>query len=217
MEMKNQLNSIACMAMMALAFTACQQSASTLEGTCTIKGSIPEAWNGKKIFLVPMNGPQDSLHVDSVVIENGQFEFTKDTCQLEVIRVDYHFRQGAQDLLIVTEPGTLQVNIGANSTAFGTPQNDSLQAWKELTEQQNQDAAPYRIQLRDAAKAGDAQAKADAEAKLKDLRRAYKQRTRQMAANLPEGDLKEFLGKMFPTHYKKRMPDGTVKEVQAED
>jgi hypothetical protein len=214
--MKHQLKSIAFMAMMALAFTACQQSAPQ-QGTCVIKGSISEAWNGKKIFLVPINGPQDSLHVDSVVIENGQFEFTKDTCQLEVIRVDYHYRQGAQDLLLLTEPGTVNVSIGANSTSHGTPQNDSLQLWKELTERQNQDAAPYRIQLREAQKTGDQQAKEDAEAKLKELRRAYKQRTRQLGANLPEGDLKDFLTKMFPTHYKKRMPDGSVKDVPAED
>jgi hypothetical protein len=214
--MKHTLQSVAMMATLALALAGCQPSAPQ-QGTCVIKGSIPEAWNGKKIFLVPMNGPQDSLHVDSVVIENGQFEFTKDTCQLEVIRVDYHYRQGVQDLLLLTEPGTLTVSIGANSTSSGTPQNDSLQAWKTLTERQNQDAAPYRIQLREAAKTGDAQAKEEAEAKLKDLRRAYKQRTRQMAANLPEGDLKDFLGKMFPTHYKKRMPDGSVKDVPAED
>jgi hypothetical protein len=214
--MKHTLKSVAMMATLALALAGCQPSAPQ-QGTCVIKGSIPEAWNGKKIFLVPMNGPQDSLHVDSVVIENGQFEFTKDTCQLEVIRVDYHYRQGVQDLLLLTEPGTLTVSIGANSTSSGTPQNDSLQAWKTLTERQNQDAAPYRIQLREAAKTGDAQAKEEAEAKLKDLRRAYKQRTRQMAANLPEGDLKDFLGKMFPTHYKKRMPDGSVKDVPAED
>jgi hypothetical protein len=214
--MKHTLKSVAMMATLALALAGCQPSAPQ-QGTCVIKGSIPEAWNGKKIFLVPMNGPQDSLHVDSVVIENGQFEFTKDTCQLEVIRVDYHYRQGVQDLLLLTEPGTLTVSIGANSTSSGTPQNDSLQAWKSLTERQNQDAAPYRIQLREAAKTGDAQAKEEAETKLKDLRRAYKQRTRQMAANLPEGDLKDFLGKMFPTHYKKRMPDGSVKDVPAED
>jgi hypothetical protein len=214
--MKHTLQSVAMMATLALALAGCQPSAPQ-QGTCVIKGSIPEAWNGKKIFLVPMNGPQDSLHVDSVVIENGQFEFTKDTCQLEVIRVDYHYRQGVQDLLLLTEPGTLTVSIGANSTSSGTPQNDSLQAWKTLTERQNQDAAPYRIQLREAAKTGDAQAKEEAEVKLKELRRAYKQRTRQMAANLPEGDLKDFLGKMFPTHYKKRMPDGSVKDVPAED
>jgi hypothetical protein len=214
--MKHTLQSVAMMATLALALAGCQPSAPQ-QGTCVIKGSIPEAWNGKKIFLVPMNGPQDSLHVDSVVIENGQFEFTKDTCQLEVIRVDYHYRQGVQDLLLLTEPGTLTVSIGANSTSSGTPQNDSLQAWKSLTERQNQDAAPYRIQLREAAKTGDAQAKEEAEVKLKELRRAYKQRTRQMAANLPEGDLKDFLGKMFPTHYKKRMPDGSVKDVPAED
>ena len=47
--------------------------------------------------------------VDSVVIENGTFEFTSDLNEMKVIRVDYHFRSGVQDLLVVSEPGVLRL------------------------------------------------------------------------------------------------------------
>lgn len=98
---------------------------------CRIHGKMESGrWDGKKIFLVPMFGLQDAAHVDSVVIKDGTFEFAVDTVEMKVIRVDYHYRDGVQDLLVVSEPGDVEVTIGANSITSGTPQNDSLQVWK---------------------------------------------------------------------------------------
>lgn len=48
--------------------------------------------------------------------------------------MDRKVRYGTQDLLIVTEPGEISVVIDSVSSGRGTPQNDALQAWKELKE-----------------------------------------------------------------------------------
>lgn len=66
------------------------------KGNCRIHGTMESnRWDGKKIFLVPMFGLQDAAHVDSVVIKDGKFEFVADTTEMKVIRIDYHYRDGA--------------------------------------------------------------------------------------------------------------------------
>lgn len=98
---------------------------------CRIHGIVTDkSKEGKKIFLVPLTGAQDAAHVDSTVITGGKFEFTADTAEMKVIRLDYHFRDNVQELLVVSEPGDVYVTISSNSTTSGTPQNDSLQVWK---------------------------------------------------------------------------------------
>lgn len=93
--------------------------------------------NGQKVYLVPYGSPQieDSLGVDSAVIENGRFEFRGNKGEfLARITLDRRVRFGTQDLLIVTEPGTINVVIDSISKGGGTPQNDALQTWKDLKE-----------------------------------------------------------------------------------
>ena len=99
---------------------------------CRIHGTMESAqWDGKKIYLVPMFGHVDAAHVDSTIIKNGRFEFATDSCEMKRITVEVTARYGTQDLLVVTEPGDIQVTIGKNSRAGGTPENDSLQVWKD--------------------------------------------------------------------------------------
>lgn len=51
-------------------FESCQT-----DTTCRIHGSVgKERLNGKRIFLVPLFGPQTAEYVDSVVIQDGKFE-----------------------------------------------------------------------------------------------------------------------------------------------
>ena len=97
-----------------------------------IHGTMESAqWDGKKIYLVPMFGHVDAAHVDSTIIKNGRFEFATDSCEMKRITVEVTARYGTQDLLVVTESGDIQVSIGKNSRASGTPENDSLQVWKD--------------------------------------------------------------------------------------
>ncbi len=103
-----------------------------------IKGSTTQSrLNGQRVFLVPYGSPtiEDSIGVDSTVIENGRFEFRGRKGEfLARITMDKRVRYGTQDLLIVTEPGEITVVIDSTSSGHGTPQNEALQSWKELKE-----------------------------------------------------------------------------------
>ena len=102
------------MAVMPLLFLNCKSNVDN--GICHIQGTISSNLNGKKIFLVPARGIQDAAHVDSVVIKDGKFAFDKDTVGMYSIRVDYHYRDGLQELLVVTEPGNVKVIISSNNS-----------------------------------------------------------------------------------------------------
>lgn len=103
-----------------------------------VKGSTSQSrLNGQKVYLVPYGSPtiEDSIGVDSAVIENGKFEFRGSKGEfLARVTLDKKVRYGTQDLLIITEPGTINIVIDSVSSGKGTPQNDALQSWKELKE-----------------------------------------------------------------------------------
>lgn len=86
------------------------------------------------LYLVPVKGPHPRP-VDSVyVCKDGRFRFEGNVEQMAVLRLAWRVRYGTQELLVCTEPGTIHVTLGEKSSSYGTPQNDSLQAWKERTE-----------------------------------------------------------------------------------
>lgn len=154
--------------------------------------------------------------VDSVVVTNGKFAFQSEPGEMKIIRIDYRYRTGVEDLLVVMEPGNLEVIIDSISSGKGTPQNDTLQAWKERTMQHYRSLAPYRIQAREAEKAGD-RATVDAlRQKIESLEKAYKKYSRDLTDRLKEGTLYEFLNTRFPYSYPKKMPDGTITTVHVE-
>ena len=200
-------------ALSALVFAGCSSSTKPVTGKCHIMGTINPKFNGKKIFLVPMTRPATMETVDSMVVADGKFEFTADTCDLRVIRIDYHYRTGVQDLLVVTEPGDLVVNIDSISSCKGTPQNDSLQAWKERTERFNMECQPFMIDGRNAEKKGDITTAESMKAKLDSLRRDYRRASNALGESMKGTSLGDFLLKQFPKTYKKKMPDGSIEEV----
>lgn len=160
---------------------------------CRIHGTMESSqWDGKRIFLVPMFGPQDAAHVDSVVIKDKKFEFTVDTTEMKIIRVDYHFRDGVQDLLVVSEPGDVNVIIGANSISGGTPQNDSLQVWKDNVMKFNREYNDLRMKAR--------QMKSDdiLMTEGKEIQKKHRAYNEQMAERMTPGVFKDFLMKMYP-------------------
>ena len=166
----------------------------TTKQTCRILGTMESnRWDGKKIFLVPMFGLQDAAHVDSVVIKNGKFEFTVDTLEMNVIRVDYHYRDGVQDLLVVTEPGDVKVTIGANSVSEGTPQNDSLQVWKDQMMKFNSEYNQLRMQARTAGSNDILMTKG------KEIQKALRDFNQGFTKRQPNGVFKDFLLRMYPS------------------
>ena len=139
---------------------------------------------GIQIFLVPV-GHEEPENVDSVYIRNHEFEFKGKKHWMCAIRLDRYHRDKGQNLLVATEPGDIYVTIGPDSHGGGTPQNDSLQVWKELTMENN------RIygELMNANQGEQAKA----------ARAYYRQRTQDMALALGEESIVgAFLLQLYP-------------------
>ena len=193
-------------------FFSCQQN----DGKCHIEGTVNgEQYEGKRIFVVPMNGPTTAEYVDSMEIKDGKFsftkDFTKDTMQMYKILLDYHYRFGLQPLLVVGEPGTIRVSIDTVSHAVGTPQNDSLEQWKVRTEIHNRQMMLMRKNIADLRLKGDTVQAKYIQQRADSFHLVYKNYTRQMARNLDGQVLGDFLKTLYPLTYKRKMPDGSVK------
>lgn len=185
---------IAC-AVLSMMFTeSCSNTSTTV--SCNIEGTAPTSLNGKKIYLVPLFGPRDKAHVDSAVITDGKFQISTDTLMMAMLRVDFKYRFGTQDLLVVTEDGTIHATIGALSHAGGTSLNDSLQAWKDLTEACKKEQKDLYVSSRKYFE--DKQKLEEAKQKAIAIQDAYLARTRQMKANVKPSVLYDFFEKMLP-------------------
>ncbi len=137
-----------------------------------------------QIFLVPL-GHETAEFVDSVHIHNHEFFFKGKEHWMCEIRLGKYHRDKGQNLLVVTEPGDIYVTIGPDSSGGGTPQNDSLQVWKDLTIARNKVFGPLY----------DAGRKAEADS----VHNAYKERTRELARNVGEESiLGAFLLNLYP-------------------
>lgn len=198
----------------AMMMFSCQ---SANNGKCRINGVVKgEQYEGKRIFLVPMYGPKTAEYVDSMEITNGQFHFEPDSSQMYKILLDYHYRFGLQPLLIVGEPGTIEVIIDSISHATGTPQNDSLEKWKVQTEIHNLQLAKMRKNIADLQMKGDTVQAQYLAQRADSFHLAYKNYTRRLAKNLKEGVLYDFLKEMYPLTYQRKYPDGRVVTINAD-
>ena len=197
-----------------LLFSSCQQAN---DGKCHIEGMVNgEQYEGKRIFIVPLYGPKTAEYVDSMEIKDGKFHFTKDTMQMYKILLDYHYRIGLQPLLIVGEPGEVKVIIDSVSHAVGTPQNDSLEKWKVRTEMHNRELAKMYKYIDNLRKQGDSVQAKYIRQRADSFHLAYKNYTRQMAENLKEGVLHDFLKDLYPLTYKRKLPDGRIVTINAD-
>lgn len=139
---------------------------------------------GAKVFLVPLENAAEET-IDSVCIRNRMFEFRGIGEKMAEIRIEISKGYGSENLMVVTEPGEAYVTIGPESSAKGTPQNDSLQVWKNLTEQYYDQLSILMRQ------------KKNLEAMK--LRDSYFNRSHQMALNVGvETALGRFLYSRFP-------------------
>lgn len=102
-----------------------------------IEGTLPSVkYDGEWIYLVPMKDAPG--RVDSFKIVNATFKFSGKGEEIRVLRMRPRLRMELQELLVVTEPGTIQATIDTLGTVRGTPQNDALQHWKEERENSQQ-------------------------------------------------------------------------------
>lgn len=114
-----------------------------------IEGTLPSVkYDGEWIYLVPMeNAPG---RVDSVKITNASFSFSGQGEEMRVLRLRHLLRIYIQELLVVTEPGTIHVKADSVGSVTGTPQNDALQKWKEGREKMQEAYHFIRTGLRNA-------------------------------------------------------------------
>ena len=190
-------------AWLAMAMAGCS------DNKCHIHGTIPDNYDGKRIFLVPLTDSRAEV-VDSIEVKDGKFEFVSDTLMMAKIIVDYHYRMGLQTLLVAVEPGHLHVTIDSVSHASGTPLNDSLENWKNSKEAHDLQMQSLRKLAAEAASSND-NVKANAlKAQADSFHLAFKKYTRTMAGNLPGGPLHDFLANLYPLTYKRLMPDSTT-------
>ena len=111
-----------------ICFAACTNQSSVIEGT------LPsDKYDQQVVYWVPMEG-EHPKPVDSTFIHNNTFCLTispHNRGKMGIVRVNYQVRFGLQDVLVFTEPGTVQVKLDSISSATGTPLNDVLQSWKD--------------------------------------------------------------------------------------
>lgn len=114
--------------------------------TMYIDGLISPEHNGQIMYLVPR--PRSTPEtVDSVFIKDGSFAFSVPAdSAIYDLTISRRAKANIQRLLLVAEPGTLHVSMGANSSATGTPLNDQLQHWKEQMEAAGKKAATMKQQ-----------------------------------------------------------------------
>ena len=205
------------MCLMALVMISGCQGEKKVSGNCRISGTVVgEQYEGKRIFLVPLNGPATSETVDSVEIKDGKFEFTTDTMQIYKVLLDYHYRLGTQPIIIVGEPGNVWVKIGDVSYSGGTPQNDSLQHWKVMTENYRKQTGDLRKTMVGYQKQGEKALADQVQQRIDSLHLAYKTATRKMAKDLGEGPLHDFLDGLFPLTVQRKKPDGSIVTVNTD-
>ena len=160
---------------------------------CVIEGTVNNSdLNGKRIFLVPIYH-EDSLGVDSVVIENNKFRFERNQEFLADIRLDFRHRQGTENLLIITEPGTVKVVIDSISHGGGTPQNDALQSWKESLKELTEETRKYRAEYTNCIANGDTLKAVIFVQNIKIVLDQHNKRTKQLTEKLKSGTLYDFL------------------------
>ena len=115
-------------------FAAAMLASCTRSNEYVIHGTVAShELEGAKVYLVPIEDVTKE-NLDSTYIHNQFFEFRGTEERVADIRLQKSKRLGVETLLVVTEPGDIYVTLGKTSTGRGTPQNDTIQAWKHLTQ-----------------------------------------------------------------------------------
>lgn len=109
-------------------FSSCSE-----KPTFIIDGRVPDKLSeGSKIYLVALDAPI-TRNVDSTVVVDGTFTFRvkADSTLAKILRLPLRLSNMTEDLVVITEPGTIHATIAARSFGGGTRLNDRLQQWKE--------------------------------------------------------------------------------------
>ncbi len=101
--------------------------------TMVIRGTAPIECEGLNVYLVPQPYPK-AEQVDSTVIRDGRFEFEVDAAEVRMCDITISRKSPVpfQRLLVMIEPGEVEVEIGEVSMGGGTQLNDELAEWKRV-------------------------------------------------------------------------------------
>lgn len=102
-----------------------------------IQGTVPTGkYEGEWIYSTPAEGNIVG-RIDSCRITQGRFRFEGDSEEVRIIRLRPILRFVAEEMLVVTEPGTIHVKVDSVSSVWGTRQNDLMQQWKNYVMRRN--------------------------------------------------------------------------------
>lgn len=184
-----------------ITFSAFWLSACTDKPKYVIHGTVPpDRYNGEKIYLVPAEGANWG-NVDSTIIQNNSFTFEGDTERVWIVRMPIRLRIGMQEMLVVSEPGEIHVNIGPSSSVDGTPQNRWLQQWKNTIDDRQKAVHRLFMARRNSNEDAEAQLKDTSLIQLRDtvdsLNRRMEQTARRLIKEHKGTTLANFMQKVF--------------------
>ena len=180
--------------LLAVVLTGCKDTA--WNSVCHIHGvALEEDLEGRTAVLTPVMG---RVAPAEAKIINGKFEMDVRGMGIAKLTQKNAGKGAFEELMVVIESGDLNVRVSYESSANGTPQNDSLQSWKELTTR-----VRGRLNALDGIAAfarenGDSISAAMYANRKDSLYKDYVIRTHAMADGLGEGSLHDFLYYLYP-------------------
>lgn len=182
---------------------------------CNIHGTVSNPdLDGACIYLIAFDKTiRDSVGVDSAFIKDGKFEISTKKNMIGILRMDYRFRYGTEELLVVEEPGDVYVHIDSVSYGKGTKHNDIIQEWKDLTSKVSQMRAPLLKMSYEARHSSNPSLEFPLRARADSLFIDYMHQTRGLAEKCDDGPLREFLISRIPPKLEKTNPDGTTETI----
>jgi len=112
----------------------------------TIKGKLPSgAYDGQQVFLQTMDSTwnmRNLISIDTAFIADGQFIFkglAKEGPVIHYILLDQAPNTMKRPVLVVVEPGTIEVSLDSVSTVGGTTINNNYQVYQTKSEAFNKE------------------------------------------------------------------------------
>lgn len=120
----------------------------------TIKGKLPNGtYDGQQVYLKTLDENwKDLVAVDTVDVVDGEFVFkglAKDGAKIHFISLDDAPDNMNRPVLVIVEPGQIEVSLDSISTVKGTPLNNACQAFNTKSEAIQNEMMSISSKLRD--------------------------------------------------------------------
>lgn len=181
----------------------------TSKDECRIHGTVKDSsLNGGKVYVLAYD-EHESEGLDSAVIENGMFEIKTEENVVAVLRVDDAHKHRHCDVIMVEEPGDITVEIDSAVTVKGTPGNDVLNKWKEMSRKHNNKMTAMKLFDNGGSTEGSKNGAATRD-KVESIMIEYYKQIYEMAKKCEDGPVKKFLMSKVPDTYYTHESDSIV-------